>query len=808
MKNIYILFTVFILSFFILKPAYSQNFHGFATDNYAGVTGMFYQPASIVDSRYKFDMELIGFGTRIENNWWAMSNSILYNPSVIDDSTYIEDNITVIDNNDAKTIFQGIEARTLSFMFNIGDKSAFGFSARVRQVLNIDNIDNDAAELILNKNDVSSLFGQDLHYQNMWQSTIAWAEYGLTYAQVIVDNKRHFLKAGLTAKLLQGMGAAYLYETDMKYTLVNQDSALNVDADFKFGATSNFEDIMQFKFGATPSVGFDIGVVYEYRPKYKDYLYDMDGEEDLWMKDRNKYLLKVSFSVLDIGQMKFEKQYGNDFSVHESNFDFNNIDIGSIIELADSTQDDLTSNEKYFYYRLPTTVNLNVDYRIARHFYVNASGRLALNQGFSHYSKAHYLSSGSITPRYESKWFGAALPVRYNQFKQLAVGLALRIGPVWIGSNSLLAVSGIKKESGELDLYMAIKIPIMYKAPRDDDGDLVSNKLDECDNDKGPLELNGCPDSDGDGIANKDDACPYTAGLTQFNGCPDTDGDGIEDKYDNCPDIPGSKLYSGCPDTDEDGIIDMNDSCPKVAGPAIYHGCPDTDGDSIPDNLDDCPDAPGLLAFNGCPDTDGDGITDALDLCPDVAGLDSLQGCPYTDTDGDSIQDKYDQCPKVAGPKENSGCPYADTDNDSVPDKDDLCPMTPGPVSNNGCPVIEEKEQEILNTAFSNIRFVSGKAILMKSSYASLDELAELLIKKSDFRLLIEGHTDNVGRDAANMRLSQKRSMAVKKYLVQKNVDASKIDAKWYGEAKPIADNKTEEGRKENRRVELKVIFD
>lgn len=812
MKNSYkIIIAIIAFTLFGIKLSFSQNYLSFTSDNYAGATGMLYQPASIVDSRYKFDMELIGVSSQLENNWWSLSNKLIFNPNLISDTGFIDNNLHQIENDLDKNIYQTIEARALTFMFSLGQKSAVGFSVRGRQMINIDNIDPDAAKLITSANFNQDLLNKPLDYNDMSQSALVFMEYGLTYGQVILDQKKHFLKAGGTVKLLQGMGAIYLYEKNIKYELVAQDSAINVDADVKFGASANLDEIVDYKFNANPSLGFDFGFIYEYRPKYKDYQYEMDGKKELWMRDENKYLFRVGFSVLDMGSMKFEKQFGsNDFRIKENGFNTEELLTYTLEGLSDSINSNgsVIENDKIFKYKLPTTVNLNVDYRIIHHVYVNVNGRLALNQGTEHYSKAHYLNSASITPRFESKWFGLAVPLRYNQYNKFNVGLGLRLGPVWIGSNNLLAVTGIQDEITSVDFYMAVKIPIMYKAPKDSDGDLVSDKLDECDNDKGPLSLNGCPDSDNDGISNSNDKCPYTAGVAEFDGCPDTDGDGIADEYDKCPEIAGLKTFQGCPDTDEDGIIDINDSCATIAGLAIYNGCPDTDGDSIPDNIDNCPETKGLLIFNGCPDTDGDGVTDALDLCPEIAGLDSLKGCPYTDTDGDSIQDKYDLCPKIAGPISNGGCPDTDTDNDSVPDKDDLCPMTPGLVSNNGCPVIEKEYQEILNTAFSNLEFVTNKAIITKSSYKSLDKLAALMIKKPEFKLLIEGYTDNVGKESANLALSQKRALAVKRHLSSRGVTINRMDTKWYGEENPIDNNDTKEGRERNRRVELKVIFD
>ena len=794
-----------------ITQAKAQDFLAFNHDNYAGVTGMFYNPSSIADSRYRFDMEFIGLSSRIDNNWWTLDPAVLFRLNSFKDTNFIKKYLSAIDNDDPKFAIQSLEVRLLSFSVNLTDKSALGFSIRARQMININNLDPRVANLALNKNNISSLFGQDLNLKDMSQSAVAWAEYGLTYSQVLLNNKKHFLKAGLTAKLLQGMGALYLYENSIAYKYLNQDTALNVDVDIKFGATTNFEDLLQYKFAAKPAIGGDLGFVYEYRPKYADYLYDMDGKTNLWRKDQNKYLLKVSFSVLDLGQMKFKKQFGsNDFIIKQDTLDFGSVNVLNVKNLADSlnANGQVVGSDPYFKYRLPTTLNLDVDYRVANHFYINLAGCYALNQGTKYYTKANYLSSVSLTPRYEKRWYGIALPMRYDQFKHFNLGLGLRLGPIWIGSNNLLAFTGLQKSITSADAYMAIKIPIYYTMPRDKDGDKVSDKFDQCENEKGNWDLKGCPDIDGDGIADKEDNCPNAKGSKEFNGCPDTDGDGIIDKNDSCALVAGLAKFNGCPDSDGDNVIDKNDTCPAIAGLEKFHGCPDTDLDGIPDYLDDCPEVAGLQIFNGCPDTDGDGIRDVDDLCPLVAGLDSLKGCPYVDTDNDSIQDKYDQCPKLAGPRENNGCPYADSDNDSVPDKDDLCPMTPGPVANNGCPIIKKEDQEILDTAFSNLEFQNGKSIIKPSSYISLDQVADLMKNNPEFKLLIEGHTDNVGREAANMSLSQNRALAVKSYLISRGISEAKLIAKWYGETKPIAPNDTPAGRQKNRRVEMSIVFD
>ena len=296
-------------------------------------------------------------------------------------------------------------------------------------------------------------------------------------------------------------------------------------------------------------------------------------------------------------------------------------------------------------------------------------------------------------------------------------------------------------------------------------------------------------DRDHDNVPDRVDACPDIPGLVSLHGCPDKDGDGIADKDDACPFEPGPAAAKGCPDKDGDGIPDKDDTCPDVAGLAVFNGCPDTDGDSIPDNKDDCPAIAGLAQFNGCPDSDGDGVQDTQDRCPTIPGLPQLNGCP--DTDGDGVSDPSDNCPLVPGPASNHGCP--------VVEKIET-PKEPARVQ------LTTEEQEVINKVFHNLEFETGKGIILQSSYAALDELLNLLKRKPTFKLLIDGHTDNVGGKAYNQKLSEARANAVKIYLTDNGIVESRIIAKGYGMMKPVFSNQTDAGRQKNRRVEFTIM--
>ena len=235
-------------------------------------------------------------------------------------------------------------------------------------------------------------------------------------------------------------------------------------------------------------------------------------------------------------------------------------------------------------------------------------------------------------------------------------------------------------------------------------------------------------------------------------------------------------------------------------------GCPDRDGDGIADSEDACPDLPGPLMSKGCPDTDKDGILDSEDACPTIPGPLALKGCP--DKDGDGIGDSEDACPEIPGPLSSKGCP--DKDGDGVADKDDKCIDQVGPASNNGCPITQaptltKVEEKIIFKAVADLQFETGKAVIKAYSFDSLDELAALMVKRPELTLILSGHTDNVGKPAANKILSMKRAQAVKNYLMDAGVDGSRIAAVGYGSTRPVASNKTPQGRQKNRRVEFKV---
>jgi outer membrane protein OmpA-like peptidoglycan-associated protein len=736
--------------------ANAQRYMGIATGNYASTNSIYLNPANLADSRHKFSIDLFSLNFGVDNNLGTINSSNIF--SGLSDSVGSIINI----NNQGKfsMLLPYAEVRGPGFMVNLNNKHGIGLTTRVRTFNQLHDFDQRIYQT------VQGSAGTDYYSQgNKFNYTLhTWAEIGASYGGVLYEKQKHAIKAGATVRYLHGGGYINMKSNnlDMNYiastgmvTVTNTDLEFATTYKTSSGSDGFSDNLSNALKGLGAGVGGDIGVVYEFRPKYEKYTYEMDGKKDNFDRSQPAYMLRFSAAVTDLGSISYKnnsstltlKNSGSS-TFHGDSLKGNVSDYNSLRDFAASNgiAIDSTNSSVSTTVGLPTALVLGVDYNIAdvKGLYANVTfiGNLAdrMKVGNSIYSQI------TLTPRFENKTFCVGIPVTYNFMNSsIKAGLGVRVGGFFFGSDDALAFFSNNQYGA--NFYFGASVPFNKKRVKDSDGDLVSNKKDKCPNERGVLEMQGCPN-------------------------PDKDGDGILDKDDKCPEVAGAKTAMGCPDTDLDSLADSEDRCPTEAG---------------------------AVAMQGCPDRDADGVADMDDVCPDVKGLPAFKGCP--DTDGDGLADNEDSCPDKAGPVANSGCP--DTDNDGIADHVDKCPTVPGTKNNNGCPEVSIEVKKRLAFAATAIQFETGKAVIKKTSYKLLDEVVQILNDYPDYYMTIDGHTDDVGKDDKNMQLSKDRANSVKNYFVGKGISEGRLVTNGYGETQPVASNKTAAGRAKNRRVAM-----
>ncbi len=711
--------TVLVIAFLAsLTTSKAQSYLGYYHDNYAGVQGVLFNPASIVDSRFKTDVNILSISSSVSNDMYGVKLSDVLNEGY-DFDAQAKKTFTL-----ANKVSMNMDVMGPSFMFNIAPKHSLAIFTRARSIVNVIDINGNVINELSKDN--KNNFDYSLDSPNGVGNS--WGEMGISYAAVLYQRGQHFLKGGVTAKYLQGV-ANYHFQGDnlqLKYvenTLFPEQSEYTSAGTAIYGSSQDFATNSKIDTDSKSNgFGVDLGLVYEWRPDY-----DSSREDINDLKYLNKYKIRFGLALTDLGSMKYDKGIRN-------NYNFNKTITQDDFDNADNFDQFLKDNYSPTVVNgavkssLPTAIHADVDWNIHNKFYAN------LNGDFTAVSKAKLNQSSianriSLTPRYESRWFSAYVPISYMDVsKQTQVGFGLRTGVFFIGSGSVLS-NVISSNSRAIDFHLGFKVPVYQKKAKD------------------------------------------------------KDGDGVLDKEDDCPEVAGPVENKGCPwkDTDGDTVLDKDDKCPSVVGPVENEGCP-------------------------WKDTDGDTVLDKDDKCPTEAGSVENQGCPWLDSDQDSVLDKDDKCPTVAGPVENQGCPWPDTDGDTVLDKDDKCPTVKGTVANQGCPEVSVEVIKKLNDYSKSVLFNSGKATIRPESYVKLDEIVKVMNEYSSANFKLEGHTDSTGIAEKNLQLSKDRAAAVKDYLIAKGISANRLSSEGYGISKPIASNKTVEGRAQNRRVEIILV--
>lgn len=716
-----------------------------------------------------------------------------------DDSLYVDPDNMISKLKENNYITSNVQTDLLSFSFQV-KKNFFMFNATEKASMRF-RYPKDLMSFVWRGN--GALIGEELDF-NLGLDMTHYREYGLGYNREINEK----LTVGGKVKYLYGMENVWTERSDVTLTTDPKYFALTASSDIRINtagldsaAGENMDNTSSYLFGRkNTGFGIDLGGVYKINDK-----------------------ITVSASAIDIGYINW-KSYVKNYVSREAGaqFTYEGIKLGDFIndsstveDAFDSTFDSLGRKFAIDSKQESYKTWLSPQFYLGGNYHINDFHNAGIVLYGTAFDKSfHPGISLSFNSRVK-RWLGASIAYSaYNRsFTNLGAGISLNAGPVqfYFLSNNIFGM--IFPQSTKNIHFQALLNLTFGRKKMDKDKDGITDKKDDCPEVPGVAELKGCPDKDGDKIADKDDSCPDVAGLPEFKGCPDKDGDKIADKDDSCPDEAGLPEFAGCPDKDSDKIIDKEDECPEEAGLVEMKGCPDKDSDGVRDKDDLCPEKAGPKENNGCPqiklhllDAKGNILKSAVRAEDGSFSFDNL---PSDESAMFKLEGEDTEILKEVNVKVGGANKKAIRGADNMfkfpiikPEETKLEKDKEPEVAIK----LDKKEAEILKKAFDNLEFESGKDIIKPSSLTSLNELGDLMEKKPEWRIRISGHTDNQGSGAANMKLSQKRAEAVKKYLISQGVKEDRFVVKWYGPTKPIADNKTAEGRQKNRRVEMTII--
>lgn len=748
-----------------------QLYTGIHADNYLGYASIHAQPASISGSLAKLSITASGALFKTTNYKAQNLNNLLgyrRNQSL----KYREHKIGGYQHANTSLDILGVK-----YEFNHKFAMAYGIRMRffsIREGLPEEWAQNDATEY---KDNVSSITPFD--YDRLSMQRFRYLEHALTFGGVLVEKRENFLKAGISLKLINGITAGYLFgeSGSMQFNNTVGPNASLLSGDMQFGVANDSFELDQRKLG----FGTSIGMVYEFRPNPKQYKYDMDGETDIIRYDLPKYKWRFGIALTDIGRVKFTKDstshdFANDTTSIEAN-QYTSLLLNPISYTNQSVVPNATrlAGDSTWSMNLPASLSLQFDYKVTEKIYANYSTAIPL-----HFKKdphgVYQKMIHTLTPRYETSLLGIALPLSFQTNGQFNLGAAVRFqkkgATIFAGSNNISFVFG-KRSIYNVSAFGGVAFNILYKVPKDTDKDKVSDMIDECIYDPGPLSLKGCPDTDNDSIPDKEDNCIYDKGTKKYRGCPDTDGDGIIDLNDQCPDDAGLAVHYGCPDRDRDGVIDVADRCPDVPGIELNNGCP-------------------FENKGCCSDNDGDGISNEVDECPDVQGSVYNHGCPIDSSNIDKIPFQHEK--QLLDP------------NNTIEKVDEIVD-----VKRDANMILNDKEiaeaEKRMEMYSLNIYFKFDDATIPVSSQTELTDMINSMAKSNkNSEFVIIGHTDREGSDTYNLILSRKRAEVVRRTLVNRGIPDNRIKVYYYGEWKPLKSNENERGRQFNRRVEIRVM--
>lgn len=440
----------------ITHLAHAQEQLGLRTDNYSGIHGTLLNPSSNITNLSKLDINLFSFGFFGSTSYGFIENSNISRAIRLRDNFILRRDLENTNANSNRLIGEfsgGDKAKFLtmfangmgpSFMVKVNDKHSLGLFTNARVALTTHDI-----PAVLNYNVFfETSFNEFLDINPLKVSGMVWGELGINYAAKI-ETYNGSIGIGANLKFVNAFEAGYLnLKTTTPAAQIPGDSLLFQSPNVSYGITTSnlepdFENINTQGNGF--GVAFDLGFTYVY-----------EGNED-------NYKWKIGASLLDLGQIELsrnaqEHTIRTDNLVEFPSAEFNNaatnqdrIDLLSTQGLG-TPDSSLTSSN--FRLGLPGALSLQGDYLFTPNLFVHALFVQRIPMGENSLRRNNLLA---VTPRYQHKWYGGALPISLVNYQKLSIGAAFRLAFLTIGSDDIGSII-TKGNLDSTDFYIALKI--------------------------------------------------------------------------------------------------------------------------------------------------------------------------------------------------------------------------------------------------------------------------------------------------------------------------------------------------------------
>lgn len=477
---------LFIFFSLIFSKSHAQDFLGLSTGNFSGISGVMSQPASIVDSRFKFDLNLFSTNVNYSNNYFLLDKNVLlkFNKNGFSDyATFKDRYISEASLGAGEKVYFNISNRTqlpLSFMASTGKKSAIALNMQFRTMIQGRGISQDLANLAYNDFYHTPLTNTQIDVSGVNLNSLSWGEIGFTYGRVLYSSGKHFLKGAITGKYLAGLSSINLASGDLQMQ-VNSDSTFNfktTDVSYNHNKNADFNNLFEKNFRPNANAfGLDAGLVYEYRgniDKFKYLKSDDETSYDVLRRDVNKYIFKLGVSLLDVGMFTFDKpDIVNSFSANINNWDIRNAQFNSIRDFDTALANRVVPNPndpRSYHVYLPTALSGQLDVKFVKGLFLNIMSYWPVNIGDKPGERFDKFGYYTITPRFETRHFGIYIPYTVTQrndftdYKQQMLGATVRLGPLFIGSSNLGSML-FNSKLKSADIHIGLKVGFTYGKP-------------------------------------------------------------------------------------------------------------------------------------------------------------------------------------------------------------------------------------------------------------------------------------------------------------------------------------------------------